>query len=91
MARPDVVEAAVFALPDETWGERPRVAVVLREGAVIQVSELRARLATGWARWELPERWTVVAEVPRDERGQVRQEGAASEDAEGALAIIEAR
>ena len=33
MAHPGVVEAAVIAVPDERWSERPLVAVVLEEGS----------------------------------------------------------
>src|SRR5204863_408580 len=33
MAHPDVLEAAVVAVPDERWGERPCACVVTRDGA----------------------------------------------------------
>ena len=39
---PDVLEAAVIAIPDEKWGERPKAFVVLREGAAITEPELIA-------------------------------------------------
>src|SRR5207253_10857660 len=39
---PDVLEAAVVAIPDEKWGERPRGFVALRPGATLTADELIA-------------------------------------------------
>ena len=76
MAHPDVVEAAVIAVPDERWSERPLVAVVLEEGSAATPDDLLAFLTDRVSRWWLPERWSIITEVPEDQRGQVRQEGA---------------
>ena len=40
-------------------------------------AELREFLGDHVAKWQLPERWTFIDEVPEDQRRQVRQEGAA--------------
>jgi fatty-acyl-CoA synthase len=71
MAHESVAEAAVVAVPDDKWGERPLAAVVLKEGAE-QVSwqELRAFLGERIARWQLPERWTAVPQVPKTSVGK---------------------
>ena len=70
MAHPDVIEAAVLGVADEKWGERPLAAVVLREGASVTPAELRAFLAERVPRWQLPERWAFIVEVPKTSVGK---------------------
>lgn len=70
MSHPDVVEAAVFGVPDPTWDERPCVAVVLRPGALATTTDLRHHLARSWARWQLPDAWMVVPDVPKTSVGK---------------------
>lgn len=69
-AHPAVVEAAVVGVPDEKWGERPLATVVVREGAEVDVAELREFLASKVAKWQLPERWAVVPEIPKTSVGK---------------------
>ena len=70
MAHPDVVEAAVVGVPDDKWGERPFATVVLHEGASAGPAELREFLASRVPRWQLPERWSFVTEVPKTSVGK---------------------
>ncbi|MFG2694711.1 long-chain fatty acid--CoA ligase [Kitasatospora sp. NPDC048407] len=70
MAHPQVAEAAVVAVPDEKWGERPLATVVLRPGATVGLPELRAFLAERVASWQLPERWSVIEAVPKTSVGK---------------------
>jgi len=70
MAHPDVAEAAVIGIADEKWGERPLAAVVLRSGADVSADKLRAFMAEQIPRWQLPERWCFVAEVPKTSVGK---------------------
>jgi fatty-acyl-CoA synthase len=72
MAHPDVAEAAVVAVPDERWGERPLAMVVLREGAAADFVALRTFLADACkiAKWRLPERWTSTEAVPKTSVGK---------------------
>ncbi|MFF1874550.1 long-chain fatty acid--CoA ligase [Kitasatospora herbaricolor] len=70
MAHPEVAEAAVVAVPDDKWGERPLATVVLRPGAVAGLPELRAFLAERVASWQLPERWSIVPAVPKTSVGK---------------------
>ena len=73
MAHPAIVEAAVIAVPDVKWDERPLAAVVLREE--------RRRPATSCARFSrrtsrsggCPDRFEFVAEIPKTSVGKFRK------------------
>ena len=73
MAHPAVAEAAVIAIPDEKWAERPLAAVVLKEGATASADELREFLAPQFAKWWLPERIEFVTEIPKTSVGKFRK------------------
>ncbi|MGW1157647.1 long-chain fatty acid--CoA ligase [Streptomyces sp. NPDC002513] len=72
MSHPDVTEATVVAVPDEKWGERPLAIVVLQEGSTADFTTLRTFLAeeARIAKWQLPERWTIVGTVPKTSVGK---------------------
>ncbi len=73
MAHPAVAEAAVIAIPDDKWQERPLAAVVLKEGASATAEELRDFLAPLFAKWWLPDRIEFVAEIPKTAVGKFRK------------------
>jgi fatty-acyl-CoA synthase len=70
MAHPDVVEAAVIAVPDERWGERPCACVVLRPGSHLDAEALREHLAERVPKWWIPERVEFIDEVPKTSVGK---------------------
>jgi fatty-acyl-CoA synthase len=71
MALPQVAEAAVVAVPDPKWQERPLACVVLRDGAGLEIDEVRAHLVTsGFAKWQLPDRVELVTAIPRTSVGK---------------------
>jgi fatty-acyl-CoA synthase len=70
MGHPEVAEAAVIGVPDEKWGERPLATVVVKDGATITPKELKAYLADQIPRWQLPERWSFIKEVPKTSVGK---------------------
>jgi fatty-acyl-CoA synthase len=73
MAHPAVAEAAVIAIPDDRWAERPLACVVLKPGASATPDELRAHLAPQFAKWWLPERVEFIAEIPKTSVGKFRK------------------
>ncbi|MCX5266048.1 long-chain fatty acid--CoA ligase [Streptomyces sp. NBC_00199] len=89
MSHPDVTEAAVVAVPDDKWGERPLATVVLREGSTADFTSLRAFLAAegGIARWQLPERWTIIEAVPKTSVGKFDKKVLRRQYAEGDLNV----
>ena len=73
MAHPAIAEAAVIAIPDEKWAERPLACVVLREGASATADELRDFLAPSFAKWWLPDRFEFLPEIPKTAVGKFRK------------------
>jgi len=73
MAHPAIAEAAVIAVQDAKWDERPLAAVVLREGETTTAEELRAFLEPSFAKWWLPDRYEFVAEIPKTSVGKFRK------------------
>jgi fatty-acyl-CoA synthase len=70
MAHPDVLEAAVIAVPDERWSERPCACVVLREGSDVDADAVRDHLTERVAKWWIPERIEFIDEVPKTSVGK---------------------
>jgi fatty-acyl-CoA synthase len=88
MAHPSVAEAAVIGVPDDTWGERPLAAVVLRADAdPVTPDELRAFLGQVIPRWQLPERWCFIGEVPKTSVGKFQKTTLRDLYATGALEV----
>jgi fatty-acyl-CoA synthase len=73
MGHPAVAEAAVIAVRDEKWSERPLAAVVLKAGETATADELREFLAPSFAKWWLPDRIEFVAEIPKTSVGKFRK------------------
>jgi fatty-acyl-CoA synthase len=88
MAHPDVAEAAVIGVPDEKWGERPLAAVVLRADAgQVSPDALRAYLGERIPRWQLPERWAFIEEVPKTSVGKFQKTTLRDRYAAGSLDV----
>jgi fatty-acyl-CoA synthase len=88
MAHPSVAEAAVIGVPDDKWGERPLAAVVLRaDTAPVTPDELRTFLSERLPRWQLPERWSFINEVPKTSVGKFKKSALRDQYAAGDLDV----
>jgi fatty-acyl-CoA synthase len=66
-----VTEAAVIAIPDPKWQERPLVCVVVQPGTEITVEQIRDHLVEGgFAKWQLPDRVECIEAVPKTSVGK---------------------
>ena len=70
MAHAAVLEAAVIAVPDPKWTERPLACVVFRPGRSATPEDLRAHLAARFIKWQLPDRFEVLDAIPRTSTGK---------------------
>lgn len=67
---PAVAEAAVVAVPDARWGERPMACVVLRAGARAEPREILGTLAGRFPKWWVPDGVVFLDAVPRTSTGK---------------------
>jgi fatty-acyl-CoA synthase len=91
MAHPQVLEAAVIGVPDDKWGERPLATVVLMPDTAVTAGELRAFLAERVPRWQVPDRWAFITEVPKTGVGKFAKTRMRDAYARGDYTVVEAR
>jgi fatty-acyl-CoA synthase len=70
MGHPAVAEAAVVAIPDPKWDERPLAVVVVKPGSQVDGETLRAHLAPHFPKWWIPTRYEFLEEIPRTSTGK---------------------
>jgi fatty-acyl-CoA synthase len=69
---PAVMEAAVVAIPDEKWGERPKAFVVLKKGQEATEEEIIDFCKEHIARFKAPEA-VEFTELPKTSTGKVQK------------------
>ena len=70
MAHDHVLEAAVIAVPDEKWSERPLAVVVPIKAGEVTEGDLRHYLLKRFAKFEVPEKFIFVEELPKTSVGK---------------------
>jgi fatty-acyl-CoA synthase len=69
---PGVLEAAVVARADETWGQVPVAFVCLRDGWSVQEQELKDHVRDHLAGFKVPKEVRLV-ELPKTSTGKIRK------------------
>jgi len=68
---PQILDVAVFGIPDEEWGERVHAVVQPKPGETIDIEELRVFAGARLARYMQPREYELRDELPRTEAGKL--------------------
>ena len=68
---PDILEAAVFGIPSEEWGESVHAVVVGREGSELDAAAVQAFAREHLAGYKIPRSVTFTAEIPKTGSGKI--------------------
>ena len=71
VAHHDVAEAAVIAVPDARWGERPLLVVMPRPGRRPECTALIDFLARQFPKWMLPDAVVYIDQMPHTATGKI--------------------
>ena len=72
-AHPDVVEAAAFARPCKSYGERVEAAVAIRPGVSIVSEDLQRFCEERLGAFKTPDRVHVLDELPKGPSGKIQR------------------
>jgi len=84
-AHPKVKEAAVIAIPDPKWMERPLACVVINDNETITIDELNQFLSKEFTKYQLPDKLMVLKEIPKTSVGKFDKKEMRKRYAEGKL------
>ncbi|MEX1287699.1 MAG: AMP-binding protein, partial [Acidimicrobiia bacterium] len=73
MSHEAVLEAAVVAVPHDTWGERPKAFVILRDGRSVTEVDLIAHVRERLAHFKAPDAVEVVEALPKTSTGKIQK------------------
>ncbi|SHK30404.1 fatty-acyl-CoA synthase [Maribacter aquivivus] len=71
MSHANIREAAVIAIPDEKWSERPLATLVLADkNKHVSTEELKEFLSKDFASYQIPDNYVIIDEVPKTSVGK---------------------
>jgi fatty-acyl-CoA synthase len=73
LEHPDIREAAVIAVTDPRWGERPLAVIAMREEGKFDPEKIRSHLLLRYPKWMVPERVVEVHEIPKTAVGKLNK------------------
>lgn len=68
---PAVMEAAVYGVPDETWGEQVTAAVVLKNSSAATAEDLTAHCSRYLAGYKRPRAYYFLDSLPKNPSGKI--------------------
>ena len=68
---PQVLDVAVFGIPDDEWGESVYCIVQPKAGEDLDLDDLRAFAEANMAKYKVPRGWQVRDELPRTDAGKL--------------------
>ncbi len=86
---PDIMDVAVFGIPDEEWGEAVHAVVVVRPGSGLGAEQIQAHAREHMAGYKVPRSISFIEEIPRTGSGkalkrELRAPFWSTQDADGA-------
>ena len=71
MSHANIREAAVIAIPDEKWSERPLATLVLADqNKHVSTEDLKEFLSKDFASYQIPDNYVIIDEVPKTSVGK---------------------
>lgn len=72
---PDILEAAVIAVADSHWGERPKAFITVQTGKQLKGADVIdwAKHKSGISKFMVPREVEIVPELPKTSTGKLRK------------------